>query len=241
MTWPPATDALVLVTEWPEFRELPFEAIAKSMKHPLLVDSKNFLDPEDRSSGPRLSGLWGFDLGQGGEQMKKVAIIGAGLQAKRRSGPIVDDRNYELALVVDRDEKRAKSLAEPLGAQVATDWRVAIDDPSISAVLVLTYPNTHAEIAIAALEAGKDVLCEKPLTRTEAEARALIAAADKSGHTLKCGFNHRHHPAVLEAHRLFQSGLIGKPVFGRGRYGIGARTGVESEWRSDPAIVAGGS
>src|SRR4051812_44463685 len=172
--------------------------------------------------------------------MKKVAIIGAGLQAKRRSGPIVDDRNYELALVVDRDEKRAKTLAEPLGAQVATDWRVAIADPEISAVLVLTYPDTHAEIAIAALEAGKDVLCEKPLTRTEDEARALLAAAEKSGRTLKCGFNHRHHPAVLEAYRLFQSGLIGKPVFGRGRYGIGGRTGIESEWRSDPAIVAGG-
>jgi predicted dehydrogenase len=172
--------------------------------------------------------------------MKKVAIIGAGLQAKRRSGPIADDPNFEVAVVVDRDEKKAKRLADPLGAAVATDWRVAVGDKNVDAVLVLTYPDTHAEIAIAALQAGKDVLCEKPLTRTEAEARALLDAAEKAGRTLKCGFNHRHHPAVLEAHRLFKSGLIGKPVFGRGRYGIGGRTGIETEWRSDPAIVSGG-
>ncbi len=172
--------------------------------------------------------------------MKKVAIIGAGLQAKRRSGPIADDPRFEISVVVDRDEKKAKRLADSLGAAVATDWRATVADPSISAILVLTYPDTHAEIAIAALQAGKDVLCEKPLTRTEAEARALLDAAAKSGRTLKCGFNHRHHPAVLEAYRLFKSGLIGKAVFGRGRYGIGGRTGVETEWRSDPAIVSGG-
>jgi predicted dehydrogenase len=172
--------------------------------------------------------------------MKKVAIIGAGLQAKRRSVPIAEDPGFEIAVVVDRDEAKAKRLAEPLRAAVSTDWRDALGKHAVDVVLVLTYPDTHAEISIAALSAGKDVLCEKPLTRTEAEARALVEAAKKSGRTLKCGFNHRHHPAVLEAHRLFKSGLIGKPVFGRGRYGIGGRTGIESEWRSDPKIVSGG-
>ena len=84
------------------------------------------------------------------------------------------------------------------------------------------------------------MLCEKPLTRTEEEAERLVAAAARTGRTLKCGFNHRHHPAVLEAYKLYQSGLIGKPVFARGRYGIGGRTGIETEWRSDPKIVSGG-
>jgi predicted dehydrogenase len=172
--------------------------------------------------------------------MKKVAIIGAGLQARRRSGPIAEDPDFEVGVVIDRDDGKARRLADGLGARAGTDWRAAVRDPGISAVLVLTYPDTHAEISIAALEAGKDVLCEKPLTRTEAEARALLDAARNSGRTLKCGFNHRHHPAILEAHRLFTSGLIGKPVFGRGRYGIGGRTGIESEWRSDPTIVSGG-
>jgi predicted dehydrogenase len=172
--------------------------------------------------------------------MKKVALIGAGLQARRRSGPITEDPRYQLAVVVDRDAQKAARLAAPLGLGVATDWRPVVADPSIDVVLVLTYPDTHAEISIAALEAGKDVLCEKPLTKTEAEARAMVDTAKRTGRILKCGFNHRHHPAVLEAHRLFTEGLIGKPVFGRARYGIGGRPGMETEWRSDPNIVSGG-
>jgi predicted dehydrogenase len=172
--------------------------------------------------------------------MKKVAIVGAGLQAKRRSTPIAEDPKHQVATVVDLDEKKAARLAGPLGAATSTDWKSVVRDPSIDIVLVLTYPDTHAEISIAALEAGKHVFCEKPLTRTEAEARALVDAARRAGRTLKCGFNHRHHPAVLEAHRLFREGLIGKPVFGRARYGIGGRVGIESEWRSNPAIVSGG-
>jgi predicted dehydrogenase len=172
--------------------------------------------------------------------MKRVAIIGAGLQAKRRAGPISEDSRFSIAAVVDNDESKAARLAGPLGAKALTDWRAVVRDPAIDIVLVLTYPDTHAEISIAALEAGKDVLCEKPLAKTEAEARALLDAAKKSGRTLKCGFNHRHHPAVLEAHKLFKSGLIGAPVFGRARYGIGGRVGIEKEWRSNPDIVSGG-
>jgi predicted dehydrogenase len=170
---------------------------------------------------------------------KQVAIVGAGLQAKRRIGPIEGSKDYRVTLVVDRDEARAKALA-PAGAKTATDYRAAIDDPNVSIVLVLTYPDTHAEIAIAAMRAGKDVLCEKPLTRTLDEARAMVAAAKETGRVLKCGFNHRHHPAVLEAHARVARGDIGKPIFGRGRYGIGGRIGIEREWRSDPKIVSGG-
>jgi predicted dehydrogenase len=172
--------------------------------------------------------------------MKQVAIIGAGLQAKRRIGPIAESKEYRVALVVDKNDKRASDLAAPCSAKVATSWRAAIDDPAIEVVLVLTYPDSHAEISIAAMEAGKDVLCEKPLTRTVEEARAMVAVAAKTKRILKCGFNHRHHPAILDAHARVARGDIGKPVFGRGRYGIGGRVGIEKEWRSDPKIVSGG-
>jgi predicted dehydrogenase len=172
--------------------------------------------------------------------VKQVALVGAGLQAKRRSAPIAEDPRFRIAAVVDRDQTKAARLATPLGAAAFTDWRRVVQDPQIDIVLVLTYPDTHAEIAIAALEAGKDVLCEKPLTRTVAEASAVVEAAQRAGRTLKCGFNHRHHPAIKEAFRLYGSGLVGNAVFGRARYGIGGRAGIESEWRSDPTIVSGG-
>jgi predicted dehydrogenase len=170
----------------------------------------------------------------------KVAIIGAGLQARRRVAPILESKDHELAWVIDRKEDHAKSLAAGTQAKIGTSWRDAVGDPSVGIVLVLTYPDSHAEIGIAAMESGKHVLCEKPLTRTVDEAKALVAAAQKTGRILKCGFNHRHHPAVLKAHEIVSAGTIGKPAFGRARYGIGGRTGIEKEWRSDPAIVSGG-
>jgi predicted dehydrogenase len=171
---------------------------------------------------------------------RKVAIIGAGLQAGRRLPPIVEDANYELALVVDRQLERAERLAKGSRADVDTDWRSAIRRADIDALLVLTYPDSHAEISIAGLEAGKDVLCEKPLCFSVEEGRAMTQAAKSAGRVLKCGFNHRHHPAVAHARRLFEQGAIGRPAFGRGRYGIAGRKGIHQEWRSDPKIAPGG-
>jgi predicted dehydrogenase len=174
------------------------------------------------------------------ETKKGVAVIGAGLQARRRVAPIAEDPEWRVAVVVDRKEAKAKALADTLGARASTDWQSAIAAPDVDVVLVLTYPDSHAEISIAAMDAGKDVLCEKPLTRTLDEGRAMIAAQKKNERVLKCGFNHRHHPAVWEAHRKLAAGVIGKPMFGRARYGIGGRQGIENEWRSDPKIVSGG-
>jgi len=171
--------------------------------------------------------------------MKKVAIIGAGLQANRRA-PAILDGQHEVAWVVDRNFDRANKLAQQFGGQASTDWRMAINDPKVSIVLVLTYPDSHAEIAKAAFENGKHVLAEKPLTRTEDEARSMIASAEKNKKVLRCGFNHRFHPAVREALRIYRAGEIGKAIFGRGRYGIAGRAGVEKEWRSNPEIVSGG-
>jgi predicted dehydrogenase len=171
---------------------------------------------------------------------RKVAMVGAGLQGGRRAPPVLEDPGWELALVVDRHEDRAQRLAKACTAKTSTDWRAAVEQKDIDAVLVLTYPDTHAEISIAALEAGKHVLCEKPLSYTLEEGRRMNAAASKAKRVLKCGFNHRHHPAVLEAHRLFAEGKIGKPAFGRGRYGIGGRPAMTKEWRSDPKVAPGG-
>jgi predicted dehydrogenase len=171
---------------------------------------------------------------------RKVAIVGAGLQAGRRAPPIHDDPGWSIGVVVDRKEDRAKKLAAQFGAEPSTDWHAAVRRDDIDAVLVLTYPDSHAEISIAALQAGKHVLCEKPLAYSEEQGRAMLRAAQEANRVLKCGFNHRHHPAVLEAHRLFREGALGKPVFGRGRYGIGGRAGIAQEWRSDPKIAPGG-
>ena len=170
----------------------------------------------------------------------RVAIIGVGLQCRRRAPVIKESKDDQLVVIASLHLEHARDMAARMGCEASGDWHSVVSRKDIDAILVCTPPHVHAEISVAAMRAGKHVLCEKPLTRTVGESEEMVAAAKQTGRVLKCGFNHRHHPAVLEAHRRFERGLIGKAVFGRARYGIGGRPGIEKEWRSDPAIVSGG-
>lgn len=170
----------------------------------------------------------------------RVAFIGAGLQTRRRAPVVVQSPDDELVEIVGTEETPPKGLMEQLGGTWGFDWRRTVERKDIDAIVVCTPPDIHAEITIAALESGKHVLCEKPLCRTLEEAEAMVAAARKSGRVLKCGFNHRHHPAIVEARRRFDLGEMGRPIAVRCRYGICGRPGYENEWRADPARAAGG-
>jgi len=172
-----------------------------------------------------------------------VGIIGAGLQGRRRASVFLakSESRVEAVACGHKDDLRStKQLAEPIGAKAYPNWEDIIADPNIDAVIVCTPPHLHAEMSIRSLEAGKHVLCEKPLARTVGEAELMIRKARETGLTLKCGFNHRHHPAVLQAKEWVDAGLLGALDFGRSRYGICGRVGYEKEWRADPKIVGGG-
>jgi predicted dehydrogenase len=170
----------------------------------------------------------------------RVGIVGAGLQARRR-GPVLANF-HETALIVVSAVQRdhAAPLAAGLGCEAAEGWESVVDRDDLDALIVATPPHLHAQISIAAMKNGKHVLCEKPLARTLAEAREMVATAKETGRVLKCGFNHRHHPAIQQARRWFEEGRIGDPVFVRARYGIGGRPGYEREWRANPEVVSGG-
>lgn len=170
----------------------------------------------------------------------RVAIIGAGLQAKRRAPIVKEWPGAELAIITGKSINDAQPLATKMGCEAGEGWETIVTRPDIDIVLICTPPDTHANIGISALKAGKHVLCEKPLTRTVEEAQQLLNVAESSGLTLKCGFNHRHHPAITKAKQLFDQGIFGEPVFGRCIYGICGRPGYEKEWRADPKIVSGG-
>ena len=170
----------------------------------------------------------------------RVAFIGAGLQTRRRAPVVQQSPDDDLVEVVGTEEAHPSALAAQLGCAWGTDWRRTVARDDVDAVVVTTPPHLHAEISIAALESGKHVLCEKPLCRTLGEAEAMVATAARTRRVLKCGFNHRHHPAVLEARRRFEAGEFGRPISGRCRYGICGRPGYENEWRADPQRAAGG-
>jgi predicted dehydrogenase len=113
--------------------------------------------------------------------------------------------------VCGRDAARVAAAADRLGWEgTETDWRTLIQRDDIDLVDICVPGDLHAEIAIAALAAGKHVLCEKPLANTVDEARAMVAAAQSSGVRAMCGFNYRRVPAVALMRELIAAGRLGE-------------------------------
>ncbi len=171
----------------------------------------------------------------------RVGLIGAGLQARRRAPAIRSSLGSELVVISADYAESAQSaaLAKSFGCESTDGWENVVKRNDLDAVVICTPPHLHAKIGLAAMESGKHVLCEKPLSRTVEEAEALVKAANVNNVKLKCGLNHRFHPAIQKAKQLLLS-EIGEPNFVRCRYGIGGRPGFEKEWRANPEIAGGG-
>jgi predicted dehydrogenase len=118
-----------------------------------------------------------------------------------------------MRVLAGRSKERATAAAARLGWEnTETDWTTLLDRDDIQLIDVCTPGDSHAEIAIAALEAGKHVLCEKPLANTVEEAVAMTAAAERAaarGVRSMVGFNYRRVPAVALARRLVADGRLG--------------------------------
>ncbi|MEU4743518.1 Gfo/Idh/MocA family oxidoreductase [Actinosynnema sp. NPDC023658] len=135
-----------------------------------------------------------------------------------------------LAVLGGRDAVRTKEAAAKYGwSAVETDWRALVARDDVDLVDICTPGDTHAEIALAALAAGKHVLCEKPLANTVAEAEAMAAAAEEAagrGVRSMVAFNYRRVPAVALARKLVEEGRIGEIRHVRAVY--------LQDWLSDP-------
>src|SRR3954471_12960628 len=128
----------------------------------------------------------------------------------------------ELAVLCGRDASTAAAAAERLGWQeTATDWREVVSRDDIDVVDISSPGNTHRDIAIAALAAGKHVLCEKPLENTLAEAAEMTEAAEAAqqrGALSMVGFNYRRTPALALARQLVAEGRLGDIHHVRAQY-----------------------
>ncbi len=118
-----------------------------------------------------------------------------------------------MSVVCGRSDAGVAAAAAKLGWDAhATDWREVVARDDLDLIDICTPGDTHAEIALAALAAGKHVLCEKPLANSVAEAREMAAAAAEAearGVRAMCGFNYRRVPAVALMRRLIAAGRIG--------------------------------
>jgi len=164
-----------------------------------------------------------------------VAMIGGGFMGKAHAMAYAAMPMFfwpapaipHLKLLVDVTPELAATGRDRYGFDEAThDWKAAVTRSDVDVVDIVTPNDSHAEIAIAALRAGKHVICEKPLARTGEEAKTMLDAARASGKIHMVAFNYRRTPAVALAKRYIEDGRIGKILNFRGTY--------LQDWSADP-------
>jgi len=171
----------------------------------------------------------------------KLGIIGCGRVAEERHFPALRHLpDVEVVAVSDTDENRMKRLADPMGVEHRWgDYRALLEAADVEAVGILTPTATHAEIGLAAFEAGKHVLIEKPLALDPEACDRLIEAGARSSRTVTVGFNLRWHRLVQRARTFIRTGALGRieairSVFTHHRRGEDAQ-----EWHRKPELGGG--
>jgi predicted dehydrogenase len=151
------------------------------------------------------------------ETKVNVALVGSGFMGRAHSNGLRQAKSFfdlpvepVLKVLAARNRESGARVAASFGWQeMAPDWREVIARPDIQVVDIVTPVHTHAEIAIAALRAGKAVICEKPLAASLEQALEMAQAAQASGAPNLCNYNLRATPAVAYARQLIQEGAIG--------------------------------
>ncbi|HJA13139.1 MAG TPA: Gfo/Idh/MocA family oxidoreductase [Candidatus Mediterraneibacter merdipullorum] len=163
--------------------------------------------------------------------MTGVGIIGCGRIAQERHLPEYQENpDARIVGVYDVNGDRAREIAEKYGAKAFDSYEELLKAPDIEAVSVCSSNNTHAEITIAALNAGKHVLCEKPMAVTYEQCKAMTEAAEANGKYLMIDQNQRLTKAHIRAKSMIEEGVIGRVVTFRTTFGHG---GPET-WSIDP-------
>jgi predicted dehydrogenase len=178
----------------------------------------------------------------------RIALLGQGFMGKAHSNAYVQaghfyDLPYTLrrTLICGRDATALAAMASRWGwEETSTDWRSAITRKDIDIVDIALPNHLHAEAAIAAAQAGKIVLCEKPLAMSVEEGRAMVDAT--RGKPTLVWYNYRRVPAIAFARKLIDEGRIGQVFHYNAAYRQqwGADTSRAATWRMDPALAGSG-
>jgi predicted dehydrogenase len=140
-----------------------------------------------------------------------VAVIGAGYWGPNLVRNFQNNGGFQLRWLCDLDESRARRVVGPYSTvRVTTELSEVLADPEVGAVAVATPAGTHLPVAMAALQAGKHVVVEKPLAATYAEGLELVEEADRRGLTLMCDHTFCYTPVVTRIRDLLRSGEVGE-------------------------------
>ena len=171
----------------------------------------------------------------------RLGLIGTGFMARahtnayKRVGDFFPDLELKpgLKAVCARTPGKVRAFAEQWGYEsIETDWRTLVSREDIDAVDICAPNDTHAEIALAAIAAGKMVLCEKPLARTVAEAEPMVDAVEEAGVKNTVWYNYRRVPSVTLAKQVIDSGKLGQIFHYRANF--------LQDWTISPDLPQGG-
>lgn len=172
----------------------------------------------------------------------RIGLIGTGFMGRTHSNGYNRVDNFfpelqytpVLKAVCSRNKEKVQAFADQWGYEsIETDWKALIARNDIDAVDICTPNDMHAEIAIAAAEAGKMILCEKPLARTLSESKRMVDAAEKAGIKTTVWYNYRRLPAVTLAKQIIDSGKLGKIFHYRANF--------LQDWTISPDVPQGGT
>ncbi|QDP94604.1 Gfo/Idh/MocA family oxidoreductase [Microlunatus elymi] len=143
----------------------------------------------------------------------KVAVVGAGYWGPNLARNFAASPDWDLVAICDRDDERARALADRTGAAVEHSVDELLDRRQIDAIAIATPARTHADIAMAALSAGKHVLVEKPLADTVEAGRRMVRAAQQRGLILMADHTYCYTPAVVKIKELIENGELGDVLY----------------------------
>lgn len=168
----------------------------------------------------------------------KFALIGTGGIAQTYAQAFQSSECCQLVAVADVNKDSAKAFAEPFGAKVFADYKTLAEKSEIDAVIVSTPPNTHPEIAMYFMRGGANVLCEKPLCLSVAEAREMIECAEQSNVVFTMATKFRYCEDVVKAKSIIASGILGEVV--QFENAFTAKVDMSKRWNSNKEISGGG-
>jgi predicted dehydrogenase len=175
----------------------------------------------------------------------RIGIVGVGGIARYQHIPGYLRRceNVEIGALCDLDDERLKSVSEEYGISTCTtDYEELVQLEDLDAIDICTWPEAHHPVAMAGIQHGKHVFCEKPLALNLLQAREMHEAAEAAGLKTGVGFTHRLTPAARLAHRLISSGALGDIYQVIAVYALGGANFADQPmtWRRNKAIVGGG-
>jgi len=169
-----------------------------------------------------------------------ILIVGAGKIGTIRAKVAKKLSPKSKLYIFDTNPYNSENLAREVNGTVINSLEDGLKNKDISIVVVAVINKNAKKICISALKNYKNVLCEKPMGISFKEALEIYKAVEKFKVKFKCGFNHRYHPAIQEAYKLYSQKKIGKVMYIRGTHGHGGRKGYDKEWRAKKQLSGGG-